>query len=79
MFRKVIRIAKSHCKLGLTATLLREDNKTNDLYFLIGPKLYETNWMDLQDKGFLARVECIEIWCPMTPEYFREYLTSTMM
>lgn len=49
MFRKVLAICKSHCKLGLTATLVREDNKIQDLNFLIGPKLYEANWLDLQD------------------------------
>ena len=42
-FRKVISIAKSHCKLGLTATLVREDERITDLNFLIGPKLYESN------------------------------------
>ena len=39
---------KSRCKLGLTATLVREDEKIDDLNFLIGPKLYEANWLDLQ-------------------------------
>eukprot|EP01080_Neovahlkampfia_damariscottae_P002404 gene2404-2868_t len=77
IFRKVISIAKAHCKLGLTATLLREDDKIQDLYFLIGPKLYETNWMNLQERGYLAKVECIEVWCPMTAEYMKEYLIST--
>ena len=43
MFRKVISITKSHCKLGLTATLVREDERITDLNFLIGPKLYEAN------------------------------------
>ena len=62
MFRKVLTTAKSHCKLGLTATLVREDNKIADLNFLIGPKLYEANWLDLQNRGFLARVQCIEVW-----------------
>ena len=33
---------------GLTATLVREDEKIDDLNFLIGPKLYEANWLDLQ-------------------------------
>jgi hypothetical protein len=42
-------------------------------YFL-GPKLYEANWLELQKKGFLARVQCCEVWCPMTPEFYREYL-----
>ena len=38
---QVIGITKSHCKLGLTATLVREDERISDLNFLIGPKLYE--------------------------------------
>ncbi len=46
-FQKVVSTVKAHCKLGLTATLVREDDKIKDLDFLIGPKLYEANWMDL--------------------------------
>lgn len=44
MFRQVISLIRSHCKLGLTATLVREDEKIRELNFLIGPKLYEANW-----------------------------------
>ncbi|KAH8262390.1 hypothetical protein KR026_001895 [Drosophila bipectinata] len=76
MFRRVLTIVQSHCKLGLTATLLREDDKIADLNFLIGPKLYEANWLELQKKGFIARVQCAEVWCPMAPEFYREYLTT---
>ncbi|XP_046737072.1 general transcription and DNA repair factor IIH helicase subunit XPB [Diprion similis] len=75
MFRRVLTIVQSHCKLGLTATLLREDDKIADLNFLIGPKLYEANWLELQKRGFIARVQCAEVWCPMTPEFYREYLS----
>lgn len=74
MFRRVLTIVHSHCKLGLTATLLREDDKIADLNFLIGPKLYEANWLELQARGYIARVQCAEVWCPMTPEFYREYL-----
>ncbi|KAL6177286.1 hypothetical protein ACLB2K_048812 [Fragaria x ananassa] len=106
MFRKVIAITKSHCKLGLTgesdnigfealltitldllvflspklliytlaATLVREDERITDLNFLIGPKLYEANWLDLVKGGFIANVQCAEVWCPMTKEFFAEYL-----
>lgn len=73
-FRRVLTIVNAHCKLGLTATLVREDDKIQDLNFLIGPKLYEANWMELQNNGFLARVQCAEVWCPMSPEFYREYL-----
>ncbi|XP_020288621.1 DNA excision repair protein haywire isoform X2 [Pseudomyrmex gracilis] len=78
MFRRVLTIVQCHCKLGLTATLLREDDKIADLNFLIGPKLYEANWLELQNRGFIARVQCAEVWCPMTPEFYREYLSCKM-
>ncbi|KAL8281182.1 hypothetical protein RQP46_006540 [Phenoliferia psychrophenolica] len=74
MFRRVVTTIKAHTKLGLTATLVREDDKIDDLNFLIGPKLYEANWMDLAENGHIARVQCAEVWCPMTPEFYREYL-----
>jgi len=76
MFRKILSIIKSHCKLGLTATLVREDKKIEDLNFLIGPKHYEANWLDLQKEGYLARVRCIEVWCEMNVEFYEEYLKS---
>lgn len=61
MFRRVLTIVNAHCKLGLTATLVREDDKIADLNFLIGPKLYEANWMELQNNGYIARVQCAEV------------------
>ncbi|KAJ1615010.1 RAD25-like protein [Cryptosporidium canis] len=73
-FRRINGIVKAHCKLGLTATLVREDDLIQDLQWLIGPKLYEANWMELQDRGYLARALCSEVWCPMTASYYREYL-----
>lgn len=76
VFRRVIGVIKAHCKLGLTATLLREDDKIGDINFLIGPKLYEANWLDLQRDNYLATVQCAEVWCPMTKEFYREYLSS---
>ena len=65
---------KSHCKLGLTATLVREDEGIQDLYLLLGPKLYEANWLDLQNDGFLARVKCVEIWSEMHPTFYKKFL-----
>lgn len=70
---------QSHTKLGLTATLVREDDKIADLNFLIGPKLYEANWLELSQEGFIAKVQCAEVWCPMTPEFYREYLSLGSM
>ncbi|XP_023340906.1 DNA excision repair protein haywire [Eurytemora carolleeae] len=79
MFRRVLTQVQSHTKLGLTATLVREDDKIADLNFLIGPKLYEANWLELQKEGFIARVQCVEVWCSMTPEFYREYLSMSSM
>ncbi|KAK9466552.1 P-loop containing nucleoside triphosphate hydrolase protein [Lipomyces arxii] len=77
MFRRVVTTIAAHAKLGLTATLVREDDKIDDLNFLIGPKLYEANWMDLAQKGHIANVQCAEVWCPMTTEFYTEYLKET--
>ena len=71
IFRKVTHSLSTHSKLGLTATLLREDDKITDLNFLIGPKLYEANWMELADQGHIAKVQCAEVWCPMTTEFYQ--------
>jgi DNA excision repair protein ERCC-3 len=46
------------------------------LNFLIGPKLYEANWLDLQRDGHIANVQCVEVWCPMTAEFFKKYLSK---
>ncbi len=77
IFRKVTHTIASHSKLGLTATLLREDDKITDLNFLIGPKLYEANWMELAEQGHIAKVQCAEVWCPMTTEFYQEYLRES--
>jgi superfamily II DNA or RNA helicase len=53
---------------------VREDERISDLNFLIGPKLYEANWLDLVKGGFIANVQCAEVWCPMTKEFYAHYL-----
>ena len=77
MFRRVVTALATHAKLGLTATLVREDEKISDLNFLIGPKMYEANWMELSQKGHIAKVQCAEVWCPMTSEFYQEYLRES--
>ena len=54
--------------------LVREDERIDHLNFLIGPKLYEANWLDLTRAGHIANVQCAEVWCQMTREFYREYL-----
>eukprot|EP00915_Cephaloidophora_sp_WS-2016_P005708 GHVH01007569.1.p1 GENE.GHVH01007569.1~~GHVH01007569.1.p1 ORF type:complete len:771 (+),score=91.04 GHVH01007569.1:58-2370(+) len=75
-FRRINDLVRAHAKLGLTATLVREDDLIYDLQWLIGPKLYEANWLELQDAGYLAKVQCCEVWCSMTSEYYRAYLEA---
>ena len=72
----VLSSVKAHCKLGLSATLLREDELISDLFFLIGPKLYEANWLDLTSAGYLASVRCTEVWCPLSQEFCAEYISE---
>lgn len=78
VFRRVVSTVKAHAKLGLTATLLREDDRISDLNFLIGPKLFEANWMELSEQGHIARVQCAEVWCPMPPAFLRSYYSGRL-
>ncbi|KAF4733554.1 hypothetical protein FOZ62_024470, partial [Perkinsus olseni] len=76
-FRSVATTVRAHCKLGLTATLVREDELVEDLQYLIGPKLYEANWQELVNAGYLARVQCIEVWSEMPPLFWKAYLETS--
>jgi len=57
-------------RLGLTATLVREDRLEGDVFALIGPKRHEMSWKVLEGKGWIAQAECFEIRIPM-PEDLR--------
>jgi DNA excision repair protein ERCC-3 len=48
-------------RLGLTATLIREDGREGDVFSLIGPKRYDAAWKDLERSGYLAPAECVEV------------------
>jgi len=48
-------------RLGLTATLVREDGRERDVFSLIGPKKYDVPWRDLEHAGWIAQAECIEV------------------
>ncbi len=48
-------------RLGLTATLIREDGLENDVFALIGPKKFDVPWKDLERQGWIATVTCVEI------------------
>jgi DNA excision repair protein ERCC-3 len=53
-------------RLGLTATLVREDGREEDVFSLIGPKRYDVPWKDLERKGFIAEAWCREIRIPLS-------------
>jgi DNA excision repair protein ERCC-3 len=48
-------------RLGLTATLVREDGKEGDVFSLIGPKRYDAPWKDIEAQGWIAPAECVEV------------------
>lgn len=60
VFRAVANL-QSRRRLGLTATLVREDGKEEEVFSLIGPKKYDVPWRVLEKKGFIATAECAEI------------------
>ncbi|RUT36267.1 DEAD/DEAH box helicase [Paenibacillus zeisoli] len=60
-------------RLGLTATLVREDGCEKDVFSLIGPKLYEMPWRDLEQEGWIAQVKCCEIRVPMSEPLRTKY------
>ncbi len=70
VFRAVANI-QSRRRLGLTATLVREDGKEEEVFSLIGPKKYDVPWRVLEKQGFIATAECAEIRVPFADEDLR--------
>jgi DNA excision repair protein ERCC-3 len=54
-------------RLGLTATLVREDGKEDDVFALIGPKKFDVPWKEMEKQGWIAKAQCTEIRVPMDP------------
>ena len=52
-------------RLGLTATLVREDGKQEDVFALVGPKRYDVPWKELESQGWIAEATCIEVRAPL--------------
>jgi DNA excision repair protein ERCC-3 len=63
-------------RLGLTATLIREDGREGDVFSLIGPKRYDAPWRELEVQGWIAPATCTEIRVAMTDERRMEYAVS---
>ena len=52
---------QSRRRLGLTATLIREDGREGDVFTLIGPKRYDAPWREVEAQGWIAPAECVEV------------------
>lgn len=57
---------QSRRRLGLTATLVREDGREGDVFSLIGPKRYDAPWRDIESQGWIAPADCVEVRVTLT-------------
>ena len=60
-------------RLGLTATLIREDGREDEVFSLVGPKRFDTPWAELTQKGFIAKAYCHELRIPLPHTLELEY------
>ncbi|GEL20695.1 DNA repair helicase XPB [Pseudonocardia asaccharolytica] len=67
---------QSRRRLGLTATLVREDGREGDVFSLIGPKRYDAPWRDIQEQGWIAPAECVEVRVTLTDAERLGYATA---
>jgi len=76
VFRAVANL-QSRRRLGLTATLVREDGREEEVFSLIGPKKYDVPWRVLEKQGFIASASCTEIRVPFRDDNLRlEYAVA---
>ena len=75
VFRMTAEI-QSKRRLGLTATLIREDGREGDVFSLIGPKRYDAPWRDLEAHGWIASATCTEVRMEMSPDDRMAYAVS---
>ncbi len=67
---------QSRRRLGLTATLVREDGAEGDVFSLIGPKRYDAPWKELEQQGYIATADCVEVRVDLGPEERMLYATA---
>jgi DNA excision repair protein ERCC-3 len=72
VFRMTAEI-QARRRLGLTATLVREDGREADVFSLIGPKRYDVPWRDLEAQGWVAAADCVEVRVDLTDEERMDY------
>jgi len=63
-------------RLGLTATLVREDEKEDEVFCLIGPKRYDVPWKVLEGQGFIAHARCVEVRVKLAEEVREKYISA---
>ena len=63
-------------RLGLTATLVREDGKEDEVFCLIGPKRYDVPWKVLERQGFIAAAQCTEVRVPLEASLKSAYVRA---
>lgn len=64
-------------RLGLTATLIREDKREEDVFSLIGPKAYEIPWKRLEENGYIATAYCTEVRVDFDPFMKEQYFLTS--
>ncbi|MGE5764523.1 MAG: DNA repair helicase XPB, partial [Mycobacterium leprae] len=67
---------QSRRRLGLTATLVREDGREGDVFSLIGPKRYDAPWKDIEAQGWIAPADCVEVRVTLTDAERLAYATA---
>jgi DNA excision repair protein ERCC-3 len=63
-------------RLGLTATLVREDSREGDVFSLIGPKRYDAPWKEMETQGWIAPADCVEVRVTLTDSERLAYATA---
>ena len=77
VFRVTAQI-QARRRLGLTATLVREDGRESDVFSLIGPKKYDVPWRELESQGWIASATCAEIRAALPSEARMEYAVAEL-
>jgi DNA excision repair protein ERCC-3 len=67
---------QSRRRLGLTATLVREDGREGDVFSLIGPKRYDAPWKDIEAQGYIAPADCVEVRVTLSDHERLVYATA---
>jgi DNA excision repair protein ERCC-3 len=77
VFRVTAQI-QARRRLGLTATLVREDGREGDVFSLIGPKKYDVPWRELETAGWIAAATCTEIRVSLPADVRMEYAVAEL-